>query len=153
VGSGAAVATKSIAYLWHPSTVTRRVEIRRIAVGYVPGFLAGTLLVKGARITAVSGTPGGPTITPSATDAGDAAATVTFQSGATTGPTRLGTSEIFAVPIVVTQGGFWQWAAGEIGNPIVLPANLAQGFEVRAELQTALVTEMKLVVTFEWLEI
>jgi len=156
VGTGTTVTTKSLAYLWHPSSSTKRVEIRRIRVSYFPGVATGTVAVlfRAVRITAVSGSPGGTTLTASALDLSDSTS-LTLMTGATAAPTRPAASQadVFALALTATSSGVFEWRAADWGKPIVMRASSAEGLEVLADVKGALTTQMQAAVNFEWVEI
>ena len=156
LGTGTAVAAKSLGYLWHPSASTKRVELRRIVVSYFPGAATSTVAVvfRAVRITGVAGSPGGTTLTASALDPSDSTA-LTLMAGATTAPTRPAASQgdVFAIVAPMSSSGVFEWRAGEHGKPIVLRASTAEGLEVLADVKGVLTTQMQAVVSFEWVEV
>lgn len=151
VGSGTKPAStaKSILYVWNHGR-GRRAEIRRVVVAYQGGSGKSSVTVRGTRITSQPSRAGGSCATPLSFDPTDAPSAL---SGVAAGraPTRVPADLIlFAVPVSSTGTFVWTWT--DVGKPIVLPADVEQGFEIRTELSGAASTEMKLHVTIEWLE-
>ncbi len=152
VGSGTSVAVKSVAYLWHPSTNTKRVELRKVIVSYGGGAGTGHLLLRALRITGVSGTPGGTAITPVALEGTDSTS-LTVLAGATGAPTRATTGDYFTLFCAATSADTYEWTLPSRGKPIVLRASVSEGIEVVADVRVALTTEVKVTVGFDWMEI
>lgn len=151
----------SIAYLWHPNTVTKRYEIALITTS-VNSLSAnvGYVSIRGARITALNGAPGGTNQTVNAVDQADAASGSTFTTGATGAPTRAtgdysthnfgcaaANNNGQSAPIIVV---FDERIAGK---PLVLRASTNEGYEVRTNIGTALTAGVPVSATFYWREI
>lgn len=163
-GTGAA-NTVSIGYLWHPAANAKHFEIVGIVVSYANGSgNAGNFTVRGARITAENGTPGGTSQTINALDQADAASTGTFRTGANAPVRATGdyiTRVVDASTIAAGIGGTASGSGGAFdffnshmfSKPIVLRASVAEGFEVRTIIGTALTTTIPVSVTFLWREV
>lgn len=152
VGSGTSVTStpKSVLYVWNGRS-GKRAEIRRVTVAYRQGGGSSYLTVRGTRITAQASPAGGTTISPLPLDPSDGASALTSVAAAST-PSQVAADLIlFAVPVSSTGTFVWTWT--DLGKPIVLPADMDQGFEIRTELSAAASAEMKLYVTIEWLEV
>jgi len=151
VGSGTGTTTnKSLLYVWNARTSTRA-EIRRVTIAYLAGAGTSALTVRGAHMTAQAGTVGGTSITPLPFDPSDGASAMTSVVGANA-PTQVALDVLlFAVPITATGTFVWTWT--DLGKPIVLPAGVDGGFEIRVDVSAAATTEMKLHVSIEWLEL
>lgn len=152
VATGTAAAVKSIAYLWHPSTSTKRVEIRRILVAYAAGGTTGHALIRGIKITAEAGSPGGSTVTPTALDGADSTS-LQVRTAPTNAPTRLTSSDAFAFVIGGASSGSYEWVAGKHGKPIVLRASTNEGIEIAVDIRAALGTQWQVTASFEWTEV
>lgn len=157
----AAANTTSIAYLFHGSGVAKRYEIVRInaTISNTDTQNTGDITLRGARITAENGTPGGTSQTINALDQGDAASTGTFRTGATGAPTRAtGDYCVYGAGMGsakadVANGSFTLFDASLLGKPIVIRASTAEGFEVRVVVGSVLATAALISVTFYWREI
>ena len=153
-----AVGTKSIAYLWHPNSSTKRAEIRRIVIGYLAGAGSGSPLVvvfRVVRITAQNGAPGGTTMSASALDSSDSSS-LTVIAGATGNPTRPSSStqgDLLSLSVNATTNGSYEWRASQDAKPLVLRAGVSEGIEVYADVKNTLTTAMQATVTFEWVEV
>lgn len=144
----------SLGTLWHPSANTKRVELRRVVVSYFGANTAGVIRLRGARLTGVTAPSGGIGITPLAHDISDlpSSPAVTFMVNASSVPGRSLTD--FFMAMIKTSEGTFEWSAGEDGKPIVLRASQSEGFEVRAHVETQLVTNpMTFGVYVQWIEI
>ena len=152
VSSGTAAATTtSIAYLFHPNTNTKRIEIQRIDVA-LGGGSSGNVSIRGAFITAENGTPGGTSQTINPLDRADStSAGMVFRSGATGAPTRV-TGDLITWNFGGAHSGDTSWDTEFFAKPIVLRASQAEGFEIRSVIGTALLTATTIAVTFYWTE-
>jgi len=151
-GSGITAGVKSVAYLWHPSTNARRVEIRRITVSFGGGTGSGQVLLRALRITGVNSSPGGSSVTPTALEGSDST-TLTLQAGATGAPTRASGADYFSILVCGTQSDTYEWVLAPYGKPIVLRTSTAEGIEVVSDVRAAPTAEIKVTVGFEWVEI
>ncbi|MEZ4315444.1 MAG: hypothetical protein R3F14_46090 [Polyangiaceae bacterium] len=154
VGTGTAVATKSIGYLWHPSSSSKRVEIRRISISHAGGSGAGPVLFRAVRISNVSGSPGGSALTATSLDLSDTSS-LTVVSGATTAPARQSPSQadLFAFITSPSTPSSFEWRAEDRGKPLVLRTSLAEGIEVFADVKATLTAQTFASVSFEWVEV
>lgn len=152
ISSGTSAATTtSLAYLWHPNTVTKRIEIHRIDVSFGGGS-SGNLMFRGAFISAENGTPGGTSQTINGTDRVDStSAGMVFRTSANA-PTRV-TGDLITWNAGGGGTGIYTWSSLDGGKPIVLRASTTEGFEIRSVIGTALLTAATLSVTFYWTEI
>ncbi len=155
VGTGTSIALKSLAYLWHPSSgnssSTKRVEIRRIVVSYLAGGGTGPVLFRATRISAVSATPNGTTVSATVLDGADSTG-LSLMTAPTNAPTRSG-GDVFAIAVQPAANDTFVWQAPELGKPIVLRASLGEGIEVLADVKNTLSPAMQAVVSFEWVEV
>jgi hypothetical protein len=147
----AAANVASIAYLWHPGTSGKRIEIFQILISFGGGVGTSMVLFRGARITAVSGTPGGTSVTPQPLESSDPASTGLFVAGATGAPTRASFDQL-TFAMVAGASDKLVWNAGATGKPIVLGLGRAEGFELRTVLSAALSTAANVAVTMSFLE-
>lgn len=152
VSTGTAVALKSIAYLWHPATSPKRVELRRIVVSFGAGAGAGHVLFRAVRITAVNAAPGGTPLTPVALDGSDST-TLVLQTNVTNPPTRASSSDYFCAVAPGTLADRHEWVLAPHGKPIVLRASVGEGLEIIADVKAVLTTAMQVSACFEWVEI
>lgn len=153
----------SLAYIWHASGNTKRIEIYRIIAS--AGLECGAnhdFTLRGAFITAENATPGGTAQSVNPFDRDDTASSITgatgvFRTGATGAPTRV-TGDLFSEEIYTNTGATNQKVLFDIkhtGKPIVLRASTAEGFEIRAvgggngNLSQA----VEVAVTIYWMEI
>jgi hypothetical protein len=152
----AANTVTSIAYLFHPSSNTKRVEILQIGLSYEGNAGNNGLSFRGARITAENGAPGGTTQTVNALDQDDAASTLTFLTGATGAPTRA-TGDYLTIAAIggsAAQAYLSMFDAKQLGKPIVLRASQNEGFEIRSVIGGSNIASVVSVgVHFIWTEI
>jgi hypothetical protein len=142
----------SIAYVWHPSTSTKRVEIHKVVISF-GGSAGGFVFIRGARITAVAGTPGGSSPAPQSVDLADASTLITFTHRATGAPTRAA-ADMLTLVAGAGAGTVYEWNAATSGKPIVLRPSVAEGFEVRAVVgPLGLTTALQVSVTMHWTEL
>jgi hypothetical protein len=130
----AANTVTSLAYLFHPSSNTKRVEIIQIGLSWEGNGGNNGITFRGALITAENGTPGGSTQTVNALDQADAASTLTFRTGATGAPTRA-TGDYLCVAGIggsAAQMYIPLFDASRYGKPIILRASQNEGFEIRS---------------------
>jgi len=161
-GTTAATVT-SIAYLWHPAAITKRYEIVRIQASWSAGISnSGNFNIRLAKITAENATPGGTPQTINTADGADAASGGTFRTGATGAPTRTA-GDLSAFEIETDTGNansgslayapFVIFDAFEDGKPLVCRSGVAEGWEIRTVVGTALGTGARMSVAFIWKEI
>lgn len=153
IATGTTAATiNSIAYLFHPNTNAKRLEINRIDISFTGGAALGTgvVTIRGARITAENGTPGGTSQTINPCEIGDTASTATFRTGANT-PTR-SAGDLMTFNFSGSASSLYTWVSDISGKPIIIRASQAEGFEIRTVIQTALTTAAQISVTFYWTE-
>lgn len=151
--------TSSIGYIWHSATNTKRVEIYRITAS--PGGGSGNFYtVRGRRITAVSGTPGGLALTAQQLDRDDPASTLTSTTGdlrlvPATPPTAGSANDIFCEAIGGTNTGqqFILFDVTKSGKPLVLRASQAEGIEFRFVTPTTMTTGAVLSISVLWTEV
>jgi hypothetical protein len=151
-GPTTAGTATSIGYVWRSTTLN--VEIVRFVVSWFGGAASagnGEMSIRGTRITALNGTPGGTTPSPLAHDTNDGV-TASFRAGATGAPTRA-SSDMFILATRLNEPGRFEWQAESFGKPILLRANVSEGFEIRAVADLAFTTGMKLALTIHWHEI
>ncbi|MBK8252194.1 MAG: hypothetical protein IPK82_05945 [Polyangiaceae bacterium] len=148
VATTAVVSNKSIARLWHPSSSTKRAEIRRIVLSYAGGAGVGPVMFHCLRITSQgAGTP----ITPVALDFADTSPALSLLSGSTTAP--VAGTDWFAITVSGNDSGVYEWTPARSGKPLVLRASQNEGIEVYSDVRVALTTQMHATVSFEWVEI
>jgi len=152
----AAATTTSIAYLFHPAAVAERYEIYRIDMSFGGGAGATSNVVfRGAFITAEAGAPGGTSQTINPTDRGDAAlaAATVFRTGATGAPTRVA-GDLISLNFSgsTSNSGDYIWRAESEGKAIVIRSGVAEGFEIRTVVGTALGTAQQVSVTYYWIK-
>lgn len=150
----AAGTTTSIAYLFHSAANAKRIEIQQIIVSVDGTGGKQALSIRGNRISAENGAPGGTSQTINAFDQGDAASTLIFRTGATGAPTRV-TGDLFSA---AADDGTELYARmldmGVLGKPIVLQAGTNEGFEVRVvNGGNAIAANTTVGVYFIWTEI
>lgn len=150
LGTGTTVAVKALAYVWHPNTSTKRVEISRITVSYVPGAGAGSGLFVVFRAARFTSTPSGTAVSTGALDASDSVGVSLYTASAT--PTSY-SGDLFAIAVPATDSGLYEWRAGDHGKPVVLRASPNEGFAVLADVKATLTTQMQTTVSFEWVEV
>jgi hypothetical protein len=149
----AASTTLSLAYLFHPSSVTLRYEILRIQVHCAGGSGSQLYTVRLNRITAEAGTPGGTTITPGPHDPADTASGGTFRNGATGAPTRAGADleTVICAAGTICQQTLYDITAG--GKSYAARASTAEGWEAKIVTGgAALTTAATCGADFEWTE-
>lgn len=151
VGTGtSSTSDKSILYVWNAAT-EKRCEIRRITIAYLAGDGASILTVKGAHVHEQASPIGGSGMTPLPLDPSDGEGILNGVAGANS-PVRVALDLFsFAVPFATTGTFVWTWT--DLGKPIVLPAAMHRGFEIRADVSASATTEMTLHVSMEWVEI
>ena len=131
LSGGAAIMT-----LWHASSNTTPIHIRRVTIttgyGTVPAGCGVQWTVR--RITAENGTPAGTDITACPVDSGDAASTLTSTTGRIrvlpADPTAATGSSIVEWMSGVYEDQF-EWTSAPHGKPIELRASTAEGIEIR----------------------
>ncbi len=154
----AANTVTSVAYLFHPSSNTKRISISRIEV-CITNITApavapnGVVSIRGAFITAENGTPGGTSQTINPTDRADSVSTgMVFRTGATGAPTRVA-GDLINWLSSVNQGPYFVWDSGDNGaKPIVLRASTAEGFEIRTNIEVASGNAPQVSVFYYWTE-
>lgn len=148
----AANTATSIAYLFHPSANTKRVEIQKITISFSGNAGNNGDFIEGAFITAENATPGGTSQTTNPLDRADAASTVIFRSGATGAPTRV-TGDLLSFGGLGSTDRQIIIDASTIGKPIVLRASVAEGFEIRHVVGASnLASAVEMTVTMFWTE-
>jgi len=156
VGTGVAVATvTSIAYLFHPAAVLERYEIYRIDISFGGGAGAtSNVVARGAFITAEAAVPGGTSQTINPTDRADAAlaAATVFRTGATGAPTRVA-GDLMSFNSSGPGSNNYSWTPTSQGKPIVIRSGVAEGFEIRTVIVTALGTAQQVSITFYWIKL
>jgi hypothetical protein len=151
VNSGTAAATKLLFHLWHPSTSSKRFEIRRVLVSVYGGVTGSPrLTLRGNRITSSAGQT---TVTPERFDPDDAASTAVVRKDPSSSSSTNSTVDLFAFAIPGTQNEVFVWEAAARGRPIVLLANKDGGFEIRSTLGGTLGTAAQILISVEWLEV
>lgn len=142
---------RSLAYLFQAGG-RRRVEIDRIAVSYSGPATSGAWSVHGARLSAEALTPDSLTaqdIEP--LDGSGITSHAYLRDGAGVDPTPV-TPDVFCF-VLGTGSGNFEWTAEASGGPIVLRPGRVEGFEVRAEVASALDEDASVSVAFYWREI
>lgn len=156
VGTGTAIATvTSIAYLFHPQSSETTARIGRIFIGWGGGAGNSNVNVQVAYITAENAVPGGTSRPIQTHDPIDPPSNLTFRSGAAA-PTRI-TGDLFTgVAQASAQSAGVDFNIFEPtlnGKPIVLPARLGRGLEVRTVIgAVALTTALQVSVYMTWTE-
>lgn len=147
----------SIAYLWHPNTNTKRIEIHRIDVGVTnittPALSPpGVATIRGSFISAENGTPGGTSQTIISTDRVDSSsAGLVFRTGANA-PTRVN-GTLINWNSSVNQSPYFVWETSLFGKPIVLRSGVSEGFEIRVVMEVASAATPQISVCYYWTEI
>ncbi len=143
-------STSSLAYLWHPSAVTKTYKIWRIVVSTNNLGSTSQLMFKVARITAEAGTPGGTSLTPVALNGGSASGSV-FRFQATGAPTRVSPEVLTRLAV----GSAFSTSVMDFPNnisPLTCRAGVAEGWEVRLEVMTTALSNLRISVEFLWTE-
>jgi hypothetical protein len=148
VGTGGTVAVKSLAYLWR--STSKRIEVSRITVSYLPGPTTGTGLYVVFRATRFTATPTGTPVSAAALDSSDSLGVGIYSATSSPAPSS---GDIFAVAVLATASGLYEWRAGSSGKPIVLRAGVSEGIQVIADVKSTLSTQMQATVGFEWVEV
>jgi hypothetical protein len=152
VSSGTSSSTiTSIAYLFHTSFSTKRIEINRIDITS-DGGTNGSLCIRGAFITAENGTPGGTSQTINSTDRGQVSndSTDIFRTGANN-PTRV-SGDLFSTMMGSISNNVFSWQTPAAGKPIILQTGFDEGFEIRTVVETSYGTAAQVSVMFYWTE-
>lgn len=152
-----ATGTKSLAYLWHPSSVTKKYKIASIIVDQIAGNgPSGSQRIEMNRITAENGTPGGSTGTIVSKEPGATASGATVRIAATGAPTRA-SGTLFGV-------GFDPKSSGQVlpmGSteqerieikPWTVLASTAFGYELTQVVTSTLSSAPIFNITVEWTE-
>jgi hypothetical protein len=141
----------SFAYLWHPASVTKTYNLRKITIATNNGGGITQAIIKITRIIAENATPGGTTLAPVALNASSPSSGATFRFGATGNPTRI-TTDIFHRPFV---GNMFSTNMFDIPidmTPLVCRAGIAEGWEVRFDVSTPILSNLRASVEFLWIE-
>lgn len=152
-----ATGTKSLAYLWHPSSITGlSYELIRVNVNFLAGS-GGSQRIELRRITAENGTPGGSTGTILPKNPADAASGATVRIAPTGAPTRQsGVYQGAGVP-VASNGNFFvppfSAVAANQAKEFTMRASNAEGFEIVQEVVTTITTAPVFNIDFEWVEL
>lgn len=164
VNSGIATgATTSIAYLFHSSTATTRCEILGIAVSYVNGSgNSGSFAVRLARITAENASPTGTSYPITPVDSGDSALDGTVFRYGSNAPVRKNGDLISQIIDASTfsagllggvaagnSSSFSYYSASALGKPLALNNGVAEGFEIRSYVISALSSAVPISVSFQ----
>ena len=144
-------STTSLAYLWHPASVTKRYELVKIAMSF--GGSTGTdTVVRVCRITGENATPAGTLLTPLAFDGADPASVAVVRQQATGNPTRA------AADVVVRQVAGTSLPTGfeikfDNSKPLICRAGQAEGWEIRLVNNVATaITNLRFTIDLIWLE-
>jgi hypothetical protein len=130
VATSASANTRvSVAFLWHPSGVSKRYEILKVTISAYGGTGSVAYSVRGDFITATSLSTNR---TPQRHDGDDPPSSSVFVVGAGTAPTRSGAEWLVCTSMPGTNiFNYVLFDASAPGvKPIVLRANTAEGFEV-----------------------
>lgn len=153
-----ATGTKTLAYLWHPSTVTAlRYDLLTVFVSQTGAGVGGTQRLELRRITAENVTPGGTTGTILAHNPSAAASGATVRIAPTGAPT-IATGNFGQVDVptaVMGSAAFPVHPNGqtlEDAEPWIMPASQAFGYVITQEVLTTITTAPVFEVTFCWTE-
>ena len=153
-----ATGTKTLAYLWHPASVTTlRYDLLTATVSQNGAGVGGTQRLELRRITAENATPGGTTgtILPHNTASAASGATVRI---APTGAPTISTGNFGQVDVptaVLGSASFPVHANGqtlEDAEAYVMRASQAEGYVITQEVLTTLTTAPTFTITFCWTE-
>lgn len=151
-----ATGTKSLTYLWHPSTDTDRVRLLGCFVNQIAGA-AGAMRLELARITAENGTPGGSTGTIMAHNQADAASSQTVRIAPTGAPTRASGRYFGAnVPVGLDGDSLYPPFVDPKGfntKPLILRESTNEGYELIQEVTSTITTAPVFNITWVWEEI
>ncbi|NUP07719.1 MAG: hypothetical protein HOW73_16855 [Polyangiaceae bacterium] len=152
LSSGISVGTVSLGALWHPRTSARRVEIRRIVISYWGTAAAGSLRIRGTRLTGTSGPTAGTDLLPLPHDRADSTTMVLKIQGDVTNRSA---TDFFTLVLKPDEKGTFEWDAGRDGKPIVLRAGQDEGFEVCCVVAAALspATATNFGLSIHWTEV
>ena len=150
LGTGTTVAVKALAYLWHPTASTKRVEISRITVSYIAGAGTGSGLIVVFRAARFTTTPSGTAVLTGALDSSDSVGVSLYTASTTPSPAA---GDLFAIAVPATASGVYEWRAGDHGKPVVLRASTNESFVILADVKATLTTQMQATVSFEWVEV
>lgn len=150
-----ATGVKSLAYIWHASTTTKRYQIVRIIINQIAG-LGGAHRFELNKITAQNGTPGGTSGTSNPVDGDDAATVASIVIAPTGAPTRL-SGLFFGSDVPVQSNGTAMLKPSTHvealdGKPYVMRASVNEGWEVTQNVTTTITTAPVFNITFEWTE-
>jgi hypothetical protein len=152
-----ATGTKSLAYLWHPSSETaKKYQLIRINVNQIAGA-GGTQRLELRRITAENGTPGGTTGTILNKNPGGAASNGTVRIAPTGAPTRA--SGVYwggDVPVGVNGNARMPTndaPAAIEADEFTLRVSTAEGWEITQEVVSTITTAPSFNITTEWIEL
>lgn len=152
--STTADSVTSLAYLWHPSSNTKRVSLQKMLISWSAGVGSGNLgdfRIALARITAENGTPGGTSQTICKEDQADATSTCTFRTGANA-PTRA-TGDYISLNFSVSSDGAVELTDILEGKGFIARASQSEGWEVRIITGNVdLTTSPRFSTTFVWNE-
>ena len=149
-GTGAGTVT-SIAYLWHPASVTKRYQIRLASYSGVGGAGTGKYMLRVSYITAENAVPGGTSQPIHAIDDGPATA-ATFRTGATGAPTRVA-GDVRTYSFGATTPATVAYSAPLGMRPFTILASVNQGIEVRTEVTDALSQDAFVTLFICWTEV
>lgn len=158
IAGATATGLKSLSYLWHPNTSTRRNQILRVHINQIAGS-QGTQRLELYRIAAENATPGGTTGTIFEKDSGDAASLDHVQIAPTGAPTRSGAptpylsfdfpvglngnADIPPIPAI----------EGIDAKPYILRVSQNEGYEVVQNVISTISTAPSFNITWEWTEL
>lgn len=153
-----ATGTKSLAYIWHPSAVTKRYKLVSIIVDQTAGNgSGGSQRIELNRITAENATPGGTTGTIVQADGADSASGATIRIAPTGAPTRA-SGTYFSCnldPKVNAQVMPIGYGATETleTKPLAARTSTAEGYEIVQVVSTTLSTAPVYNITWTWVEV
>jgi hypothetical protein len=152
-----ATGTKSLAYLWHPSSVTNKYKIASIIIDQIAGNgSGGSQRIEMNRITAENATPGGTTGTIVTKEPGATASGATFRIAPTGAPTRAA-GTLFGLNLdpkangQVLPMGSTEQERVEI-KPWTILTSTAFGYEITQVVTTTLSSAPIFNITVEWTE-
>jgi hypothetical protein len=143
-------STMSLAYLWHPSSLNKTYNLQKVVVNTDSGGGSTRMAVRLTRITAENNTPGGSTLVPLALNSASPASGATVRISANA-PTRAATDICTSTFIGNTTSSVIFDFPIDVSGP-VCRAGVAEGWELRLEIATPLLSGLRMGVQFLWTE-
>jgi hypothetical protein len=152
-----ATGTKSLLYLFHSSSITKKYRIISVIVDQTAGNgSSGSQRIELRRITAENGTPGGTSLTVSSKNSGDTESSAVVRSLVTGAPTRE-TPVLFSVNMDPKSNGYvmpigFNSIEGIQVKPWTISESTSFGYEIVQQVSTTLSTAPTFNITIEWTE-